>query len=444
MSQYFKAHKDYLESIKPEDILTEEGIKQKKFTRNRTITIPIIIKFLYFLGTLSQKKSMASTLFSMWEYLELTSKVPSRQAMYDALRYISEEKFKQIMLNIPYNFEEHHIKLFYGKNMYLADGTNCRLPRNKETLELYGCPKTGKKFSHYPQSKALTLLEVGTNVTRSLVMGRVNASERHLLIDAVDQVEKGSVIIADCGFHSAAVAFLLEKKGYSFLIRINEINSKKFISNINFINDTALVKMKITKCMRKKYKGLEDAPEFIEVRIIKVRDASIGKRAVYLITDMREPPTEELADLYWDRQRIEDSYKYKKVYGGLEEIHPNTKSHLMNLAIFGVIGYHNMMQLALAKISETPSPNENQLTVLNRKVGWENTMPIFFKYITKGIVESDFIELLDRTKNEIRIDRYAPRVLKKPQTRYKNRKENTKNCDDRKLTSKVEDNDDAA
>lgn len=433
-----------MKSIKSEDILTEEGIKLKKFTRNRTLTIPIIIKFLYFLGTLSQKKSMASTLFSMWGYLELTSKVPSRQAMYDALRYISVEKFKKIVLNIPYNIVEHHIKIFYDKKMYIADGTNCRLPRNKDTLELYGCPKTGNKFSHYPQSKILTLLEVGTNVTRSFVMGGVNASERHLLLDSVDQVEKGSVIMADCGFHSAAIAFLLEKKGYSFLIRINEGSAKRFISEINFINDTAIVKMKITKRMRKKYKGLEEAPDYIEVRIIKVRDASIGMRAVYLITDMREPTTEELANLYWDRQRVEDSYKYKKVYGGLEEVHPNTKSHLMNLAILGVLGYHNMMQLALAKISETPSPNEDHLTVLNRKVGWENTMPVFFKYIVKGIVEPDFIELLDRTKNKIRIDRYAPRVLKKPQTRYKNRKENTKNCDDRKLTSKVENNDDAA
>ena len=294
MRQYFKTHKEYLESIKPEDILTEEGIKENKFTRNRTITIPLVIEFLYFFGTLSHKKSITSTLFSMWGYLELTSKVPSRQAMHEALKYISEEKFKQIMLNIPYINAEHHIKLFYGKNIYLADGTNARLPRNKETLELYGCPKTGNTFSHYPQSKILTLFEVGTNVTSSLVMGRVNASERHLLLDAVDQVEKGSVIMADCGFHSAALAHLLEKKGYSFLIRINENNAKKFISNISFANDTALVKMKITKSMRKKYNGLEKAPEFIEVRIIKVREASIGKRAVYLITDMREPPTEEL------------------------------------------------------------------------------------------------------------------------------------------------------
>ena len=86
---------------------------------------------------------------------------------------------------------------------------------------------------------------------------------------------------------------------------------------------------------------------------------------------------------------------------------------------------------------KTPKPNENKQYVLNRKVAWENVLPQFFLFSKNGIVKNDFVQLLLRSKNIIRVGRYSPRVLKQPSRKFHKRKANNKNCDDRILNAQV-------
>lgn len=195
----------------------------------------------------------------------------------------------------------------------------------------------------------------------------------------------------------------------------------------------------ITANMKKNYEALKNAPKTYCVRIVKIETDSNNDRDLYLMTNMIEPTVEKLGNLYFERQRVEDSFKYEKLYGGLEFIHPNSNMNTILLHIAGVIGYYNMMQLTLSKVSETPAPNDDKEFVLNRKIGWEHTMPNFLNFIKNGKINNSFTKLLENTKNIIRVGRFAMRcsmqpanphqrsdVKKKANEAYQNRKQKNK------------------
>jgi hypothetical protein len=412
---------------KREAVLNNKGMRRNIFTRAGLISISFIIQFILLRAVDAQKRSIESAIFFLKMNLPDPKKMPSRPAVTRMIKYFSFEKLRYVLLSFPYKAIEHNIKLFHGMKVYIVDGTKAILPRNAETLKLYGCQKTGTNTAHYPQMHILCLVELGTNFIKSFAFGALKSNEKPLLLQALDHISKGSLILGDCGFHSAGLAWKLTSMGFSFLIRMNESNSYAMLKKLNFVRGEIIIDLKITKEMRNTYPGMEDAPKTIRVRIIKVRDSQDDRRAVYLMTCLMEIPKLDLAELYFERQRVEDNFKYKKCYGGLEKIHPNTGVHMMNLAILGIVAYLNTVQLVLSKINSTPSPTEKGEYTLNRKATWENLYSVIFNYFSTGVISHLFYQMLERTKNKIRPGRIEDRYSKQPinqHTRNKNIKKN--------------------
>lgn len=413
IAEYFTCLNEGFDGIDREYYLNEKGICKNVFMRTRKITFKVVVLFLFSMATNGQKKSVASATAELWECIGGSKRLPSRQAIFKALSFISAQKLKNVILNLAlYNACDYNVKLFYGKLVYLVDGSKSKVPRNKFTLKMFGIQSTNP--SHYPLMHILTFYELGTNVVKNYVLGDRKACEKNLLLKGLSAIKLGSVIVADCGFHSAALGYLLDKLNYSFVIRINEKNATQFIKGLKFKKTPTIVDMPITSEMRKNYDNLDEDQKIIKVRIVRIRGKSNNRRAIYIMTNMFEPDAHELSDLYYERQRIEDSFKYEKMYGGLEFIQPNTKKHMIELSIIGIIGYYNMVQLALSKVSKTPSPNKHYEEVLNRKVGWENIMIFFLKYLNKKEVSKSLPLLLQRTLNVIKVGRFYLRCSLQP------------------------------
>lgn len=409
------------DNIKREDLLSDEDLKSKVFTKDSKISFKVVVLFLFSHATNCQSKSVGSTLTELWSLLGELAPLPTRKALSDKLNVISLDKLKAFVLNLfHYDQFKFNIKTFYGHLVYLVDGSKVTLPRNDYTLTTYGCQSAENCDVHYPQMHILTLLELGSNVIKNFVQGSRKACEKSLLLEVIKDLAKGSVIVGDCGFHSAGLFWLLGIKNFNLVIRINEVNAHKQIRNLNFVNNETFTLMEITNEMRKKYPELKDAPKFCKVRVLKIKEIKDGHagRSVFLVTQMIEPKIEEFAELYFERQRIEDSFKIAKIYGGLEKIHPNSGEQKIELTIIGIIGYHNMMQLSLARLEKTPSPNENKEITMNRKVGWENTMHFFLTFVRTGKVDATYLLLIDRSKNIIRVGRFALRCSLRPLNKH--------------------------
>lgn len=425
MDDYIKDIIPKITSCKRGQLLTAEGIQKNIFTRAGLISISHVIQFIFCRAIDSQKRSITSTIFNLWLHLPGSPKMPTRQAFSKLLIYISFDSLRAVLLGYAYIAMDHHAKLFHGMKVYLVDGTKAKVPRNAVTLKKYGCQNTGSNAAHYPQMHILCLVELGTNFIKSFAFGALKSNERPLLFQALNYISAGSLIMGDCGFHSPGLAWKLQSLNFSYIIRVNEKNSYAMFKKLNFINGEIFIELKITAEMKKTYPEMDKAPEKIYVRIIKVKDSQGDRRAIYLMTGLMEIPKKDIADLYFERQRVEDAFKYKKSYGGLENIHPNTGEHMMNLAILGIIGYLNMIQLVLSKINQTPSPTEKGMKSLNRKTTWENLYDLLFKFFLTGVFDHKFYELIERSANIIRPGRIEPRCSKQPNnphTRNRNAK----------------------
>lgn len=405
-----------------EELLTEKALFENAFTRVRIITLDLLVLILLNFAANTQKKSMSSLILDIWISTSRLDDIPSREAVTQALGHLSPDKLRLRVLKLSYNGNHHNIKYLNGKKIYLVDGTKNQLPRNAYTLEAFGLQNSGSNPAHYPQAHMVCFIELGTNCVKWFEMGGLKSNEKPLLLKGVDALEIGSILMGDCGFHSAGLAWKLTDKGYSYIFRINEKNAVKMVSKLKFVDGEVITKLKITKEMKSTYPEMENAPDEIEVRIIKVKAADGDKRAIYLMTDLKDVPKKEIADIYFERQRVEDAFKYKKCYGGLEKIHPNSGEHLIQLIIIGVIAYLNMVQLSLSALLPTPSPNEKGEVSLNRKVAFENVLVVTLKYLRTKVVDKNLLKTLIRTSNKIRPGRSEDRYSKQPiNTHIRNR-----------------------
>lgn len=397
-----------------EDLLSEEAILAKAFSRFRILTIDLLFLVIFNFAANKQSKSLSSLILNIWISASRLDNMPSRQAVAMALGHLSVDKLRRRVLKISYNGDLHNIKYLNGKKIYCVDGTKNQLPRNSYTIEQFGLQNSGTNPAHYPQAHIVCFIELGTNCVKWFEIGGLKSNEKPLLLKGVDALEKGSVIMGDCGFHSPGLAWKLTDKSYSYIFRVNEKNTAKMLSKLHFVNGEVITKLKITKEMKTTYSEMENAPDEIEVRIIKVKCAVGDRRAIYLMTDLRDVAKKEIADLYFERQRVEDAFKYKKEYGGLEKIHPNTEEHMIGLILTGVVAYLNMVQLSLSILLPTPSPNEKDAFSLNRKVAFENVLDIYLNFLATKIIDRNILKTLARTINKIRPERSEDRFSKQP------------------------------
>ena len=423
-----------------EDLLNESGLKNKAFSRSGKVSIELLFLVLISSSANGQCKSLASNIQYIWRYINKNARIPNRESARKYLGFICPLKLKVKVLSLASFGSLQNIKRYKGMNIYCVDGTKSNLPRNPKTIEKFGLPNSGTNPGYYPQCHIVSFVELGTNICRWYEIGKSKANEKPLMLNGVENIPPSSLIIADCGFDSAGVSYLLTKKGYSFLIRINEVNADARIRNLNFINNEAIVEINITADMRKTYPELIDAPKTVIVRVIKVRDKNDYMRGIYLMTNMMdtsEYKKNELEELYFDRQRCEDFFKYIKEYGGLEKIHFNTGEHMMDLIIIGVIIYSNMVQMSLAQLLPTPSPNENGKISLNRKVAWEHLFVCYLWYRKTNEIEDNLLITLIQTVNIIRNGRSYPRISMQAISPYiRNRNKEKKIFEARELMRK--------
>lgn len=422
---YFEFIKDFIPKIldcPKEELLSEEAIRENAFSRCRIITLDLLVLIILNFAANTQRKSLSSLILDIWISTSRLDDMPTRQAVESALGKLSVDKLRLRVLKLSYNGDHHNIKYLNGKKIYCVDGTKNQMPRNRYTIEEFGLQNSGSNSAHYPQAHMVCFIELGTNCVKWFEIGGLKSNEKPLLLKGVDALEIGSIIMGDCGFHSAGLAWKLSDKSYSYIFRINEKNATKMVSKLKFVNGEIITKLKITKEMKNTYLEMENAPEEIEVRIIKVKSAEGDRRAIYLMTDLRDVPKKEIADLYFERQRVEDAFKYKKCYGGLEKIHPNSEKQLIGLIIIGVVAYLNMVQLSLSILLPTPSPNENERFSLNRKVAFENVLAVYLNYLGTGTFDKNLLKTLERTLNKIRPERSEVRYSKQPiNTHIRNR-----------------------
>lgn len=224
-------------------------------------------------------------------------------------------------------YEEATYYVWHRMRLLAVDGTRLVLPNHPSVIEEFGTHKFGPDADS-PRSlaigsvlyDALNLLAIDSQIAS------YRSSERELLMQHLDKVNAGDLLVLDRGYPSIWLLFLLKAKGIEYCVRFKDdwwLKVKDFTES----NDKERI---VTFSLPKKdWEKLKDFPQMqnteISCRLIKIElengekeilCTSLMDQEVYLYSDFEE--------LYHYRWNEEEAYKLLKCRIELENFSGKT------------------------------------------------------------------------------------------------------------------------
>lgn len=235
------------------------------------------------------------------------------------------KRLNEVAVNAFYQEAEYIV--WHKMRLLAVDGTRFVLPNHPSIAEEFGIHQFGPKADS-PRSLALgsLLYDVLNLVTIDSQIAPYASNERDLLIEHLEQVKPGDLLLLDRGYPSFWLLFLLKAKGIEFCVRLKEnwwLKVKEFAESSE---KERIVTFTLPKKDRAK---LKDFPQMLDqeitCRLIKVELAN-GEKEI-LCTSLEDSSTylhEDFEELYHYRWNEEEAYKLLKSRIELEDFSGKT------------------------------------------------------------------------------------------------------------------------
>jgi hypothetical protein len=341
------------------------------------------------------------------------------------------QRLNEVAVNTFYKGAEYYV--WYGMRTLAVDGTRMVLPNHSTVIKEFGQQQWGPK-ADIPRSLAMgsMLYDVLNQITLDAQLAPYAASERDLLMQHLDKVKQGDLLLLDRGYPSFWLLFLLKAKGIEFCVRLKETWWLKVKEFTESEEKERIVTFTLPK---KDYKKLADFPsmqnETITCRLVKI-ELPDGEKEILCtsLVDSAKYTYEQFDKLYHYRWNEEEAYKLLKSRIELENFSGKTAKAVRQDFYAKVF----LMTLCAAyahpiedKVIEEYKADENRKydQKLNRTNALSMTQDIMIavfirKQFTKALQAFD--EIVSQTRELIRPGRTEPRNKKPKKSYYMNYK----------------------
>jgi len=216
---------------------------------------------------------------------------------------------------------------WYGMRTLAVDGTRLVLPNHPSVVEEFGVHQFGPKADS-PRSLAMgsMLYDVFSQITLDARLAPYASSERDLLMEHLDKVESGDLLLLDRGYPCFWLLFLLKAKGIEFCVRLKE---NWWLKVKDFTDSDEIERIVTFRLPGKDRKKLADFPHMqdatLTCRLIKV-ELENGEKEILCtsLTDSEKYLYEDFKELYHYRWNEEEAYKLLKARVELENFSGKT------------------------------------------------------------------------------------------------------------------------
>lgn len=180
------------------------------------------------------------------------------------------KRLNEVAVNSFYDGAEYYV--WHNMRLLAVDGTRLVLPNHPTVAEEFGVHQFGPKADS-PRSLAMgsLLYDVLNLITIDSQIAPYASSERDLLMQHLDQVKSGDLLLLDRGYPSFWLLFLLKARGIEFCVRLKEDWWLKVKDFTESSEKERIVTFTLPKKDRAK---LKDFPHMLETeitcRLIKV------------------------------------------------------------------------------------------------------------------------------------------------------------------------------
>jgi hypothetical protein len=296
------------------------------FTRKRKLPIKtIILLVVKFKSSIQREldrffKEVSQSGFNIREV--------TKSAFTQARAKLKPEAFKrlnEIAVNDFYEGAEYYV--WHNMRLLAVDGTRLVLPNHPTVVEEFGVHQFGPK-SDSPRSLAMgSLLYDPLNlVTIDSQIAPYASSERDLLMEHLDKVNAGDMLLLDRGYPSFWLLFLLKAKCIEFCVRLKEDWWLKVKDFTESADKERIVTFSLPKKDRNK---LKDFPHMLDTeitcRLVKVELENGDKEILCTsLTDGKTYLYSDFEQLYHYRWNEEEAYKLLKSRIELEDFSGKT------------------------------------------------------------------------------------------------------------------------
>lgn len=235
------------------------------------------------------------------------------------------KRLNEVAVNSFYEGAEYYV--WHNMRLLSVDGTRLVLPNHPSVVEEFGVHKFGPKADSLRSLAMGSLLYDALNlITIDSQIAPYAASERDLLLQHLDYVKSGDLLLLDRGYPCFWLLFLMKAKGIEFCVRLQENWWLKVKDFTESSEKERIVTFSLPKKDRSK---LKDFPQILDTeitcRLIKV-ELENGEKEV-LCTSLLDSTTylyEEFEQLYHYRWNEEEAYKLLKSRIELEDFSGKT------------------------------------------------------------------------------------------------------------------------
>ncbi len=213
----------------------------------------------------------------------------------------------------------HPEHLWKGRHGFLLDGTDFRVIAQGDLKREFPPARDAKNKSPWSIIRSVLATHVVTGVTLRASIGPMHGKnargEVGLSKEVIPQLPDNSIVIADKGLGTFAVAFTAINNGHDVLLRLTEVRARQALGEGAFLKEDGDV-----ACTWHPANGTLQAHAEIEKgdllqgRIIRRTFQPAGHKAVtlFLFTSLLDLPADEIVSLYALRWNIETDFRSLK------------------------------------------------------------------------------------------------------------------------------------
>ena len=242
-----------------------------------------------------------------------------------------------------------------ARQVYVIDGSTVRISHSKRNLEAF--PSTHNQFgsAHFPIVRIGIAMDAKTGLAVRPSLGPYNGPEAvgelDLAAELLNRLPKGSTVIGDRYYGCFRFANQAVEHGLEVLIRLKELNSKRFIGMPSTASGEKYISWEASPTERSKHPELPVGAS-VKGKIVWFNIAPKGMRPQRLVLfSTLDLSPKQLAELYGLRWNIELDLRDIKKTLGLEFIRSRTPQ-MVNKELVLAVAAFNLIRFCMHTVAE--------------------------------------------------------------------------------------------
>ena len=236
-----------------------------------------------------------------------------------------------------------------GRRVIVADGTGVSMPDTEENQKVWPQQKNQKPGCGFPQAAICACFNLANGALLSYELGNKKSHELPMLRKQWGMFKEGDIFLGDKGFCSYYDQSSFKDRGVDSVVTLARRKPVTAAESLKVIAENDLLiqwhKPKHNKHSSYSKEEWEALPETLPLRQIKVTVDQAGFRvkSFYIVTTLLDPklyPTDEIADLYFERWDVELFFRDIKTTMGMDILRCKTPEMIRKEILMHMIAYN--------------------------------------------------------------------------------------------------------